>query len=72
MDKIKYVHLQVEKDGKKTVYTIYDMYGALATFKNKEDVRHYLYMYNNVYERPVKIVDITHINYNLQCNILAF
>ena len=29
MDKIKYVHLQVEKDGKKIVYTIYDEYGNI-------------------------------------------
>ena len=72
MNKIKYVHLQVEKDDNKIVYTIYDEYGALVTFKNKEDVKHYLYMHNNIYERPVKIVDIIHINYNLQCNQLAF
>ena len=72
MDKIKYVHLQVEKDGEKIVYTIYDMYGALRTFKNKEEVKHYFYMFNNVSQRPVKLVDIIHINYNLQCNQLAF
>ena len=72
MNKIKYVHLQVEKDGEKIIYTIYDMQGALTTFKNKEDVRHYFYIFNNVSKRPAKLVDIIHINYNLQCNQLAF
>ena len=72
MNKLKYVNLQVEKDNKKIIYTIFDEFGALRTFSNKEDVKHYFYMFNNVYERPIKIIDIIHINYNLQCNKLAF
>lgn len=72
MNKIKYVNLQIEKDGEKIVYTIFDEYGALRTFKNKEEVKHYFYMFNNVYQRPIKLVDIIHTNYNLQCNNIAF
>ena len=72
MDKIKYVHLQVEKDGKKIVYTIYDKYGALATYSTRRELEHYLYMQNEVYKNNLKIVDIIHINYNLRCNQLAF
>ena len=72
MEKIKYVHLQVEKDGKKTVYTIFDEFGALATYSTRRELEHYLYMQNEIYKSNLKIVDIIHINYNLQFNQLAF
>lgn len=72
MDKIKYVHLQVEKDNKKIVYTIYDICGALATFNTRTELEDYLWKQNEIYKNNLKIVDITHINYNLQCNNIAF
>lgn len=59
-DKIKYVHLQVEKDDKKIIYTIYDMCGALKVTTSKKVLKHYINIYN------LKIIDIKHINYN--CN----
>lgn len=72
MDKIKYVNLQVEKDDEKIIYTIYDEYGALATFRTRTELENYLWRQNEVYKNNLKIVDIIHINYNLQCNQLAF
>lgn len=70
---MKYVNLQIEKINKNITYTIYDLCGALAVFNNKEGFKHYLYMFNNVYDRPIKIVDIIHINYNCNyANIPAF
>lgn len=65
-DKIKYIHLQVEKDNKKITYTIYDIYGALKVTTSKEDLKHYINMFN------MKIVDITHINYNCNYANIAF
>lgn len=65
-EQIKYAHLQIEKDNKKIIYTIHDMCGALKTTTNKEDLKHYIKIYN------IKIVDICHINYNLDCNNIAF
>lgn len=65
-DNIKYVHLQVEKQDKNIIYTIHDLCGTLKVSKSKEDIKHYLYMQNEVYNNNLKIVDIIHINYN--CN----
>ena len=72
MNKIKYVHLQVEKDGKKIVYTIFDEHGSLVTFRTRTELDNYLWRQNETYKNNLKIVDIIHINYNLQCNQLAF
>ena len=72
MDKIKYVHLQVEKNREKIVYTIFDEYGALAIFSTRTELDNYLWRQNKIYKNNLKIVDIIHINYNLQCNQLAF
>lgn len=59
-DNIKYAHLQVERQDKNIIYTVYDLRGALKVSKNKEIIKNYINMFN------IKIVDIIHINYN--CN----
>ena len=63
----KYVHLQVEKENKKIIYTIFDMFGALKVTTEKEKLKNYLKSFPEM-----KIVDIIHINYNLAKNNIAF
>lgn len=65
-DNVKYAHLQVEKDKNNIVYTVYDLFGALKTTQYRHELEHYLYMFN------IKIVDITHINYNCNYANIAF
>ena len=66
-DNIKYAHLLVEKQNKDIIYTVYDLCGALKVSKSKEIIKNYIDMFH------IKIVDITHINYNCNyANIPAF
>lgn len=56
--KDEYAHMQVEKQDKNIIYTIYNLHGALKVSTSKDIIKNYIDRFN------IKIVDIIHMNYN--------